>query len=229
MSTLIMKKPHTDARFWNRIAERYARKAVPDQTAYETKLAKTDSHLQPDDRVLEIGCGTGTTALHHAPNASHILATDISTKMIDIAREKARAAGVDNVRFEVSSIDDLDTTPGQYEVILAHSILHLVADVPRTLRQLHRMLKPGALLISNTQCIGESAAWLSWVAPLGRALGVLPRVNVFREQEFLKWIGDAGFEFEEVWQPKPKSSYYIVARAVDANLRRPVSLSNRMH
>ena len=211
-----MNKPHTDARFWDRIAARDARKAVPDQAAYETKLAKTDSYLQTDDRVLEIGCGTGTTALHHAPSAGHILATDISAKMIDIAREKARAAGVDNVRFEVSSIDDLDAAPGQYEVIFAHSILHLVADVPRTLRQLHRMLKPGGLLVSNTQCIGDSAAWLGWVAPLGRALGVLPRVNVFSEREFLQWIGDSGFEFEEVWQPKPKASHYIVARAVDA-------------
>ncbi len=216
MSTLVMNKPHADARFWDRIAKRYARKAVPDQAAYETKLAKTDSYLKPDDRVLEIGCGTGTTALHHAQRAGHILATDISTNMIDIAREKARAAGIDNVRFEVSSIDDLDATPGQYDVILAHSILHLVADVPRTLRQLHRMLKPGGLLISNTQCIGDSAAWLGWVAPLGRALGVLPRVNVFREQEFLQWIGDSGFDFEEIWQPGRKASHYIVARAEDA-------------
>ncbi len=216
MSTLIMNKPHSDARFWDRIAKRYSRKAVPDQAAYETKLAKTDSYLQPDDRVLEIGCGTGTTALHHASRVGQILATDISAKMIDIAREKAQAAGVDNARFEVSSIDDLDASPGQYDVILAHSILHLVADVPRTLRQLHRMLKPGGLLISNTQCIGDSAAWLGWVAPLGRTLGVLPRVNVFREQEFLQWIGDAGFDFEEIWQPKAKASHYIVARALDS-------------
>ncbi len=216
MSTLIMNKPHADARFWDRIAKRYARKAVTDQAAYETKLEKTDSYLQPDDRVLEIGCGTGTTALHHAPRAGHVLATDISAKMIDIAREKARATSVDNVRFEVSSIDDLDTTSGQYDVILAHSILHLVADVPRTLRQLHLMLKPGGLLISNTQCIADSAAWLGWIAPLGRVLGVLPRVNVFREREFLQWIGDSGFDVEEIWQPKPKASHYIVARAVDA-------------
>lgn len=215
MSTLIMNKPHTDARFWDRIAKRYARKAVPDQATYATKLEKTDSYLQPDDRVLEVGCGTGTTALHHAPRAGRILATDISAKMIDIAREKAKVAGINNVRFEVSSIDDLEATPGQYDVILAHSILHLVADVPRTLRQLHLLLKPGGLLISNTQCIGDSAAWLGWVAPLGRVLGVLPRVNVFREREFLQWIGDSGFDVEEIWQPKPKASHYIVARAVD--------------
>lgn len=214
MSTLTMTKPHADARFWDRIAARYARKDVPDQAAYETKLAKTDGYLKPDDRVLEIGCGTGTTALHHAPKAGHILATDISQKMIDIAREKAQAAGVDNVSFDVSSIDDLDSSPGQYDVILAHSILHLIEDVPRTLRQLHRMLKPGGLLISSTPFIAESVPLLGLVAPLGRLFGVLPRINVFSEREFHEWMSEAGFDVEEIWQSKPKAGQYIVARAL---------------
>ncbi|HZX23645.1 MAG TPA: class I SAM-dependent methyltransferase [Woeseiaceae bacterium] len=215
MDTTDVTRSHPDSRFWNFIAPRYARKAVPDQAAYEAKLARTDGHLAPGDRVLEIGCGTGTTALHHAPRVTHILATDISPRMIAIAREKAEEAAIRNVAFEVSSIDDLNTTV-RYDVILAHSILHLVADVPRTLRQLRRMLKPDGLLISNTHCIGDSAAWLGWIAPLGRSLGVLPRVNVFRESQFMQWITDAGFDIEEVWQPKPKASHYLVARAAGA-------------
>ena len=207
-------KPGIESRFWDRIAPRYASKPVPDQLAYETKLAKTNSYLRAEHEVLEIGCGTGTTALHHAPNVSRILATDISPKMIEIAQDKALQAGISNVAFEVSSIESLDSTPAQYDVILAHSILHLLADVPSTLEQLHRMLKPGGLLISNTQCIGDSAAWLAWIAPLGRRLGLLPRVNVFKEPAFMQWIADAGFEIEEIWQPKPKASHYIVARAI---------------
>jgi ubiquinone/menaquinone biosynthesis C-methylase UbiE len=209
-----MSHTHPDARFWNRIARRYARMQVPDPAAYETKLARTDSYLEPGDRLLEIGCGTGTTALHHAPRVEHILATDISPRMIDIAREKAEAAGIGNVSFEVCGIDALDTNV-RYDVILAHSILHLVADVPRTLRKLRRMLKPGGLLISSTRCIGDSAAWLGWIAPVGRALQVLPRINVFREAAFMQWIADAGFDVETAWQPRPKASHYVVARAVD--------------
>ncbi len=213
MTTLDTPRPSPDARFWNRIAARYARKAVPDQAAYETKLAKTNGFLKSDDRVLEVGCGTGSTALHHAGRVAHLRATDIAPRMIEIARGKAQTAGVDNVTFEVAGIDDLDDASAGYDVILAHSILHLVADVPDTLRRLRGMLKPGGLLISSTQCIGDSAAWLGRVAPLGRALGVLPRVNVFREQQLLQWIAEAGFEIEEVWQPEPKASHYIVARA----------------
>lgn len=211
-----MTRMHPDARFWNRIARRYARMQVPDQAAYEAKLAKTDSYLEPGDRVLEIGCGTGSTALHHAQRVDHVLATDISPRMIDIARDKATAAGIDNVSFEVCGIDALDAGV-RYDAILAHNILHLVADVPATLRKLHGLLKPGGLLISSTRCIGDSAAWLGWIAPLGRVLQVLPRINIFREPEFMQWLGDAGFVIEEAWQPNPKASLYVVARAVNKN------------
>jgi 2-polyprenyl-3-methyl-5-hydroxy-6-metoxy-1,4-benzoquinol methylase len=216
MSNLDIMHRHPDARFWDRIAVRYARKPVPDQTAYETKLAKTDGYLNSKDLVLEIGCGTGTTALHHAPKVARMLGTDIAPRMIEIARARAREAGNRNAAFEVSSIDDLADTREAYDVILAHSILHLVEDVPRTLRQLHRMLKPGGLMISNTHCIGDSAAWLGRIAPAGRVLGVLPRVNVFREKRFIQWIDEAGFETMETWQPKPRASIYLVARRTGA-------------
>ncbi len=213
MNTAVMNQRNRDARFWDRISGHYAGKAVPDAAAYQTKLDKTASYLKPGDRVLEVGCGTGTTALHHAPQVEQILATDISAKMIAIACDKAHSAGIDNVRFAVSSIADLDPAPAHYDVVLAHSILHLVEDVPETLRQLRQRLKPGGLLISNTQCIGDSADWLGWVAPIGRKLGLLPRVNVFREPEFFHWLSAAGFERIETWQPKPKASHYIVARS----------------
>ena len=84
--------------------------------------------------------------------------------------------------------------------------------MPGTLRQLRRLLKPGGLLISNTQCIGDSVPLLRYVAPAGRVLGVLPRIAVFRETEFKQWIADAGFQIEERWQPRAKASLYIVGR-----------------
>lgn len=215
MTTMQNTQRHPDAGFWDRIAARYSRKPVADQESYETKLGKTDGYLAQDDQVLEIGCGTGTTAIYHAPKVAQILATDISPKMIDIARSKARAANVRNVRFEVSDIENLGGRSEQFDVILAHSILHLVEDVDQVLRQLYAMLKPGGLLISSTTCIGDSAAFLRYIAPLGRALGLLPRISVFREPEFESWIDAAGFVIEERWQPRPKSSIYLVARRGD--------------
>lgn len=206
---------YPDARFWNRIAARYARKPVPDQQVYETKLAKTDSYLKPDDHVLEIGCGTGTTAIHHAPNVAHIRATDISAEMIDIARAKAREAGVNNVDFEVASVDDLRAAPNSFDVVLAHSILHLVPDVNRVLLQLHKMLKPGGLLISSTPCIRDFMPLFRYIGPVGRLLGIMPRVNVFSEAELDRWLSDTGFACKERWKPHPKRGIYLVSLKPD--------------
>lgn len=216
MTALTMNDRAPDARFWDRISGYYSRKAVPDEAAYQRKLDATDAYLTATDRVLEVGCGTGTTALYHAPKVAHVEASDISPKMIEIARDKAAAADVSNVTFTVSSIDALDLPVASYDVVLAHSILHLVADVPAALAKLRTALKPGGVLTSSTACIGDTAAWLGWVAPLGRAIGVLPRINVFTEATFRQWIIEAGFEIESVWTSKPGAGPYFVARATDS-------------
>jgi SAM-dependent methyltransferase len=80
-----------EARFWDRRAEKYALRPVAGQEAYEKKLEITRSYFPRDSEVLEMGCGTGSTALVHAPYVRHILATDISPAMINIARGKAEA------------------------------------------------------------------------------------------------------------------------------------------
>ena len=64
--------------------------------------------------VLEFGCGTGSTALAHAPFVRHILATDISEKMLEIARAKAADGSVHNVTFQQGTLDDLDKADGTF-------------------------------------------------------------------------------------------------------------------
>ncbi len=73
------------SRFWDRIADRYARRPVADAKAYQKKLQITRDFLRPDMIVLKFGCGTGATAIAHAPFLKHIQATDISSRMIEIA------------------------------------------------------------------------------------------------------------------------------------------------
>lgn len=134
--------------------------------------------------------------------------------MIAIAREKAERSGVHNVRFEVAAVDDLVDTPDRCDVILAHSILHLLADVPDTLNSLAGKLTGDGLLITSIPCIGDTAAWLGWLAPVGRAIGLLPRITLFTQERILAWLDEAGFEIVEQWQPGRNDSVYVVARRV---------------
>src|SRR5690606_14167253 len=76
------------ARFWNRIARKYARDPIADLAGYERTLQRVQALLSKKHEVLEIGCGTGTTALRLAPATRRLVATDISEQMIAIAGEK---------------------------------------------------------------------------------------------------------------------------------------------
>ena len=61
------------SKFWDRMAKGYAKSPVKDQAAYEKKLEITRGCFPPDAEVLEFGCGTGSTALLHAPHVKHYL------------------------------------------------------------------------------------------------------------------------------------------------------------
>lgn len=204
-----MQRP---AKFWDRMAERYAKTPIADEAAYQNKLAVTQRYLRPDMEVLEIGCGTGSTALVHAPLVRHIQAIDISANMIAIARDKAEAGGVANVDFEQCAIDDFAAPAASFDAVLGLSILHLVADRDAVIGKLHGLLKPGGVLVTSTACLGDTMAYFRLIAPVGRWLGLLPLVKVFKKAELLDSLSAGGFTIDHEWQPGRGKSVFVVAR-----------------
>lgn len=202
------------ARFWDWIAERYAKQPVPDEAAYQKKLQVTRAYFTPHMQVLEFGCGTGSTAIAHAPFVAQIRAIDVSAKMLDIARQKAAAAGIDNVHFELSSIDALDAPEASFDAVMAHSILHLLDDRDAVIAKVHRLLKPGGVFVTSTMCIGDSPMLraIGVVVRIGARLGLLPNLRTFTEKALLTSLARAGFEIEHHWKPKPVSAVFIIAR-----------------
>lgn len=200
-------------RFWNMIARRYARQPVADEETYQRKLAVTRRYLRPDMEVLEFGCGTGSTAIAHAPFVRHILATDISARMIGIARGKAAEAGVGNVTFEQKVLDDVDAPDGSVDAVLGLNILHLVEDRDAAIRRVHRLLKPGGVFVSSTACLGDSPgfAWLRVVGPVGHALGLLPLLRLFTTGQLVESLTGAGFSIDHQWRPGRGKAVFIVA------------------
>lgn len=201
------------AKFWDRIAKRYAKMSIPDEVAYKKKLQITRSYFRPEMEVLEFGCGTGSTAIAHAPYVKHILAIDFSTKMIEIARAKADAAKVRNVTFQQGAIESLNASERSFDAVMGHSVLHLVEDRDAVIARVHDLLKPGGVFIASTACLGDSMLkHIRIVAPLGRFLGLLPMLKVFTTQQFLDSLISAGFEIDHQWQPGKAKALFIVAK-----------------
>ena len=200
------------AKFWDRIAERYARTPVADEADYQKKLGITRNYLRANMEVLELGCGTGSTAIVHAPSVKHIRAIDISSKMIEIARHKADAASIGNITFERSTIDDLDVRAGSLDVVLCLSILHLLENKDVVIAKVHDMLKPDGAFVTSTACLGDSQNWFRFIAPIGRIVGLIPLVRFFTKEDLQHSLERAGFEIEHNWQSGKGKAVFIAAR-----------------
>ena len=199
-------------KFWDKIADKYSRQPIADEASYQKKLEKSQSYFRPDMELLEFGCGTGGTAIIHAPHVKHIRAIDISPRMIEIAKGKAEAARVENVDFEVQTIENLDAPDGSFDAILGLSIMHLVKDKDAVLKKVLRLLKPGGVFISSTICIGEIAPLIRYVIPLMQFFGRAPFVAFFDHDELLQSIEATGFEIDYDWRPGKKKAVFVVAR-----------------
>ena len=205
------------SRFWDKTAPKYALSPIKDMESYRTTMERTKAHLDQGDEVLEVGCGTGSTALLLAPNVKSLTASDFSDGMIKIATDKLTAPEAPgNVTFRQAVIGDHVAAGERYDAVLAFNFLHLVDDVPGAIEQIRTLLKPGGLFISKSVCLG-SKAWL--FKPLIGALqliGKAPHVSLLTIEQLDGHIRDAGFQIlDEGCFPASPPSRFVVAKRLD--------------
>ncbi|WP_444891624.1 methyltransferase domain-containing protein [Microbulbifer sp. DLAB2-AA] len=203
-------------KFWDRKAEEYARSPISDEASYQKKLSDTQKFFTPDMNILEFGCGTGTTAICHAPHVQHIEAVDISENMLEIGRTKAREACIDNIRFTRGTLTEFNAEPASFDAVLGLNVIHLLPDRSDVLAEAARILKPGGVFVSSTVCMGNSyIRFIKLLAPLGKFMGLMPDVFILTKVELEKEIQDAGFTIEIIWQHGMHDMVvFIVARKI---------------
>ncbi len=199
-------------RFWNRVAARYAARPLKDVAAYEALLADVAGRLQPTDKVVEIGCGTGGTAIRLAPGVAQWLATDFSSEMVRIAQ--AKPAG-DNLSFAVMDAGQA-LNAGPFDVVCAFNVLHLVDDFPGTLAHIHRSLTPGGRLICKIWCFADVPLKMRFVFRLLRLFGLFPVARMFHGARLRRDIESAGFVIvaDKVFGTYPQNPYIVARKSV---------------
>jgi 2-polyprenyl-3-methyl-5-hydroxy-6-metoxy-1,4-benzoquinol methylase len=103
-------------------------------------------------RILDVGCGNGSVAARLAEEGHSVVAVDVSSDGIEIARAAFR-----NVRFEVCSVyDDRLTSivPGENDCVVALEVVEHLFFPKRLFEQSYRMLKPGGRLVVSTPYYG---------------------------------------------------------------------------
>lgn len=96
------------------------------------------------ERVLEVGCGPGYFAERVGRElGAHVVALDLSPRMVELARER----GVD---ARVGDVQDLPYADREFDCAVANWMLYHVSDLERGLAELARVLRPGGRLVAAT-------------------------------------------------------------------------------
>ena len=131
-----------------------------------------ESEIHPGMKVLELGCGTGemtlTAGLYKmVGNEGQVIATEPSVGMLARARDKLKLYPDANVRFVEAAAEDLPFEDNSFDAVVGSAFLHFT-DIPRVLREVHRVCKSGALFTTAyiLQFPQTSDFFLEWFAPV---------------------------------------------------------------
>ncbi len=114
------------------------------------------AELAPGDSALDVCCGTGDLTLELAGRVTpdgHVVGSDFSEPMLDLAREKAAGRNVDGVRFEWADALQLPYDGERFDAVTVGFGIRNLADLDRGLSEMGRVLKPGgrAVILEITQ------------------------------------------------------------------------------
>jgi len=134
---------------------------IMDQLAPVSAAMLDRIDIADDQQHLDIAAGTGEpglTVAKLAPNG-HVLLTDLSAEMLDVATRRARADGITNVETRVCSADDLPFGDATFDSISVRFGYMFLPDLAQATAEFARVLKPGGRLCSSVWVKPEKNPW----------------------------------------------------------------------
>ncbi len=98
-------------------------------------------------KVLEIGCGSGIDAVEFARNGAIVTAIDITDNAVALTRELAKEAGV-SITVVKQDKNGIPYKDNVFDCIYSFGVLHHIPDVDSVLKEAHRVLKPGGVIMA---------------------------------------------------------------------------------
>jgi ubiquinone/menaquinone biosynthesis C-methylase UbiE len=152
----------------------------------EQTLALMD--LNPGDRVLDLGCGTGWASrrIARVVTAGEVAGLDVADEML--RRAERASAGIENVRYVWGSAENIPATDNYFSKVLSVESFYYYADQGRALAELRRVLQPGGKLFILINLYKDNHYSLRWIKELK-----VP-VQALSEAEYLALLRQRGFK-----------------------------------
>jgi ubiquinone/menaquinone biosynthesis C-methylase UbiE len=140
-------------------AENYATSHIHAQGDSLRRLVEL-TKPQASWQALDIATGAGHTAMALAPHVTHVIATDLTPRMLEVANELAQKRGLTNVSFQEASAEALPFEDERFDLVTCRIAPHHFEDVPRFVAEVKRVLKPRGIfgLVDNIAPEAQPAA-----------------------------------------------------------------------
>lgn len=177
--------------------------------------AYLEPHLQPEHRLLDVGCGPGTITVEFADRltAGEVIGIDYVADIVDKAAADPAAQDRTNLRFAVGDVYALDFDDDSFDIVHAHQVLQHVSDPVAALREMRRVVKPDGI-VAVRDADYHAMSWYPLDPVLDRWMDVYQGVARRNEAEpdagrrLLAWAQEAGFT-----APEPSASVWCFADA----------------
>lgn len=165
------------------------------------------AELRAGEVVLDLGSGGGIDVLLSARRvgpAGKAYGLDMTPDMLNLARQNARAAGVENVEFLQGEIENIPLPEASVDVIISNCVINLSPDKRRVLAEAYRVLRPGGrLAVSDIVVQGQ----LPEATRRDLGLWVECVAGALEESEFRGLLAEVGFEGIEVVPTREYAEY----------------------
>jgi ubiquinone/menaquinone biosynthesis C-methylase UbiE len=202
-----INKSNETVKTYNKIAAKYAKKFH--KPSYF--LNKFASLLPKNAKILDVGCGPGTDSIYLKRKGLNVEGIDLSRKMVKIARQR-----FSSIKFKVMDMRSLKYPNSYFDgIVIAFSLIHISnQDIPKTLKELKRVLKNGGVIYFGLQ-EGKGEKFLE--TPLDPRYKMF--LHFFTIKEFTSLLKRFGFKviFTARQRPKRKEEFqcnklFIIAR-----------------
>ena len=177
--------------FWDFCAPFYDLAEKTNGRVYREMLKTVNGLILDGMTVLETAAGTGSISIAVSDRASRITCTDVSEKMLQVARKKINRHGIKNITVETQSILKLEKPDNSFDAVIAAQVLHLLDEPEKAAAELRRVARTMVILpislTKNLRGMGKTGIGIY------RLMGFSPKKE-FTYDEYQTFIPSIGFD-----------------------------------
>ena len=173
--------------FWSTFARFYDVSESLNGSVYREMVSITARLVPHGAAVLDCAAGTGELSLAAARKAERVVCTDCSGEMLNVARKKAKKRRFVNIEFERANVFHLDYADGEFDIVIAGNVLHLLDNPENAVRELSRVTKDGGKILLPTFMTRDKAAISEVLLKAYKKLGFEPSAE-YSPGEYVKML-----------------------------------------